>query len=53
MQKKLPTISQWKAIVYNFCRGCQYEQLAGQEGLQFSANKSNLKKPLERGGARG
>ena len=44
---------QQKAIVNDFCRGCQYEWLEGQEGCGFSATKMNFEKPPEGGGERG
>ena len=37
-QKKLQIKSQRKAIVENFSRGCQYEQLEGQRFLYLSTD---------------
>ena len=51
--KKVPMKSQWKAIVDNFCRGCQYERLEEQEDRRFSATKMNFEHPPAGDGARG
>ena len=42
--KKLPTKFQQKEIVDNFCMGCQYDRLEGQEGCRLFATKMNFEK---------